>query len=113
MKVKPMNTDRYIPPFHGETPFLSLKEKTALADRIRLPVDIDTFNPNACWLAVPGRRLYTSFGWHGEITRTHRVSYQHFHCTAIPKGCVVNHICENAGCINPDHLETVSPSDNA
>lgn len=53
MKVKPMNADSYIPPFPAsETAFLSVKEETALIDRIRLPIDIDTFNPNACCIAV-------------------------------------------------------------
>lgn len=42
----------------------------------------------------------------------HRVSYQIFK-GPIPDGLVLDHLCRNRGCINPDHLEAVHQRTNA
>lgn len=41
----------------------------------------------------------------------HRVSYE-IYKGAIPAGMTVDHICFNPPCVNPDHLQLLSPSDN-
>ena len=30
----------------------------------------------------------------------------------IPKGFQIDHLCRNTGCVNPDHLEPVTPREN-
>ena len=42
--------------------------------------------------------------------RAHRYAYQL--TAAIPDGLVIDHLCRNRGCVNPDHLEPVSSVEN-
>ena len=41
----------------------------------------------------------------------HRFAYEMVH-GEIPKGLEVDHICEVTLCVNPDHLEAVTPREN-
>lgn len=41
----------------------------------------------------------------------HRVSYEAF-IGSIPDGLVIDHLCRNRRCINPEHLEPVTPQEN-
>lgn len=43
--------------------------------------------------------------------RAHRVSYQEFRGD-IPDGYEIDHACRNTLCINPAHLEAVTPEEN-
>jgi len=41
----------------------------------------------------------------------HRVSYEHF-VAPIPDDLVIDHLCRNPPCVNPDHLEVVTTREN-
>lgn len=41
----------------------------------------------------------------------HAVAYE-LHCTPIPRGLELDHLCRNTLCVNPDHLEPVTHKEN-
>lgn len=43
--------------------------------------------------------------------RAHTVSYTHFK-GQVPFGLVLDHLCNNPSCVNPDHLEAVTQKEN-
>lgn len=69
------------------------------------------------WTAVTAGEGYGYFyrgsvapGEHGRIY-AHRWSYE-YHVGPIPKGLVIDHLCRNRLCVNPEHLEPVSQLEN-
>lgn len=69
---------------------------------------------NGCWQWVAGKEKagYSKF-WDGVYSvRGHRFSYIIFK-GKIKKGTHIDHVCKNKLCVNPEHLEMVSPRENA
>lgn len=81
-----------------------------LGQRIRERCDVQ---PDGCWK------------WNGSVDRkgygrlmvklrrvfAHRISYEAFR-GPIPHGLVIDHLCRNPPCCNPDHLEAVTRREN-
>lgn len=59
------------------------------------------------WIASLDGRGYGQF----DHQRSHRVSYELL-VGPIPEGLVLDHLCRNKRCVNPDHLEPVTHLEN-
>mgnify|MGYP003852931727 CR=1 FL=1 len=75
----------------------------------------DILDENKCW-EWKGAINYLRGGYgiicHNKKTlKAHRVSYE-LHRGVIPDGQVVRHMCDNKLCVNPEHLQIGSVSDN-
>jgi HNH endonuclease len=74
---------------------------------------------NNCWLwqgaltkkSRSGVGGYGVFFLDGKTTYTHRFIYESFK-GIIKKGYVIDHLCRDRGCVNPDHLEAVTTQEN-
>jgi len=66
-----------------------------------------------CWEWVAGLTTegYGKFWLDGRTTLAHRISYQ-LHRGPIPEGLIIDHLCRNRACVNPDHLDTVTHRTN-
>ena len=85
-----------------------------LPDRIRRQIIIDE---RGCWI-WQGRPMNAGYGQLGVTrdgkTRTilaHRASYETF-VGPIPDGRQLDHLCRVRLCVNPSHLEPVTPRQN-
>lgn len=69
--------------------------------------------PNSgCWLWTG--MLAHGYGRfrHGQrLVYAHRFSHEHYK-GPIPNGMEVDHLCRVTSCVNPDHLEAVTPLEN-
>lgn len=66
------------------------------------------------WTASRGKGHLKGYGWFrlgNKMERAHRVSWR-ITRGDIPDGMVLDHLCRNTGCVNPDHLELVTPRVN-
>lgn len=68
------------------------------------------------WSGAVASSGYGRIGWTTEQNerrtfQVHRVSYEAF-IGEIPPGLHIDHLCSNKLCVNPDHLEPVTQTEN-
>jgi hypothetical protein len=64
------------------------------------------------WQGPLDRDGYGTFYLRRMSRRAHRVAWFSVHGD-IPEGMVVNHVCRNRACVNPQHLQAVSQTESA
>ena len=80
---------------------------------------VDVGHPLGCWEWAGALRRdgYGAFSVGSRTDGTsrqvlaHRVAYELL-IGLIPDGLVIDHLCRNRGCVNPDHLEPVTNREN-
>lgn len=80
-------------------------------DRLRAKYTVDGSTGCWVWNGAKGDLGYGVFRYQGRNQPVHRASYK-MHKGEIPKGLVLDHLCRNPSCINPDHLEPVTQLEN-
>lgn len=66
-----------------------------------------------CWLWIGScnETFYGSFWLGGRLRKAHRVAYEAL-VGPIPAGLHLDHLCRTPPCVNPTHLEAVTPNEN-
>jgi hypothetical protein len=88
---------------------VTLQVKTldeALWDRVRA-------TEAGCWELdkIPNKGGYQTLWRNGRAVYAHRLAYEAAR-GPIPPGLVIDHLCANRGCVNPEHLEPVTDPEN-
>jgi hypothetical protein len=63
------------------------------------------------WTASLNENGYGLFRFNGKTSKAHRVSYI-ITFGEIADGLVIDHLCKNKKCVNPEHLDPVSQGEN-
>ncbi len=68
---------------------------------------------DTCWLWQAGcdKDGYGAFKYNDAPGKAHTFSYL-LHNKRVPRGMVIDHLCRNPRCVNPEHLEMVSHREN-
>ena len=85
--------------------------KCTALDRFRSKYVVD--EATGCWVWTGARnpKGYGRFRVDDKLASAHRFAYEQF-VGRIPDGLVLDHLCRNRGCCNPEHLRACTNREN-
>lgn len=63
------------------------------------------------WISTITNQGYGQFWFNGKQRSSHRFIYKYYH-GEVNSSLVLDHLCRNRKCVNPEHLEQVSIKEN-
>ena len=90
---------------------LSGKRTLSPQDRFNLRVQVDETTGCHIWLGSKARWGYGTLRLNGKKIPAHRFAWEQIH-GPVPLGLVLDHLCRNTSCVNPEHLEPVTGKEN-
>jgi HNH endonuclease len=89
-------------------------QKTRVRRAVKALVERTEVNEDGCWVWTGAKYTTTGYGqirWGGKRLTTHRWVYALL-VEPVPTGMVVHHTCGNRLCVNPEHLQLMTPGEH-